>query len=422
MKKVAKIFLKLSAKIAVARNNYKIIAITGSVGKTSTKKAVILVLERKFKVLSSEEGYNTEFGLPLILLQKKVPKSKIKWLFLILVSPVLALKKKDFDYCVLEMGADKPGDIDYLINIAKPNIAIVTNVSESHLVDFANILEIANEKEKILSKLRNGEIAILNIDNESTSKMKTPSGAKKLTFGKKSSDIQIIAQELKGTESLNKFHIKDSDIIIKSNAIGEHVLYAFAPAILVGVSQGIEPEDIRKSLETFKPVKGRLNIIEGVNGSIIIDDSYNANPASMKNALDVLGRVDSRLQGNVVSRKIAALGSMNELGKYSQKAHEEIGRYLVGKCDILVTVGDEAKKHMAKAAHDAGMKKDNIFSYATSAEAGDFLQGMIKKDDIVLAKGSQNKIRMEKAVIKIMANPADASKLLCRQGEEWEKR
>lgn len=415
IKKVANKILNFSARIAVKRNDYKIVTITGSVGKTSTKKAVSKVLSSKYKVLTSEEGYNTELGLPLILLEKKVPQSKFGWIPLLLISPILAMKKRDYDFCVLEMGADRPGDIDYLTNIARPDIAVVTSVFRVHLVEFKDIKEIAKEKAKILSKLDSGGVAILNVDNEYTGKMKPPSDTETVTFGKKSADIQIVKQEFDIKGSSNYFKVQDKDIVIKSSALGEHILYVFAAAIAVGISQKIELDQIISSLESFSPAKGRLNLIEGIYQSTIIDDSYNANPASMKNALDVLENIEAK-------RKIALLGSMNDLEDFKEKEHKKIGAYLTGKCDILVTVGELAEKYFVPASIQAGMMREKVFSFKDSSKAGEFLKGFIKNGDVILAKGSQNKIRIERAVKIIMAHPEDAGKLLCRQGKEWEKR
>lgn len=416
IKKVAQVILKWSAKIAIKRNGYKIVAITGSVGKTSTKKAVSLVLEEKYSVLSGEgEGYNTEIGVPLILIEKTVPKNKLGWLFLIFGSPFFAVKKRNYDFCVLEMGADKPGDIEYLTQIAKPDIAVVTNVFRVHMVEFKNIEAISKEKENILSKLGSGGVAILNADNEYTRKMNPPSDVEAITFGKKSTAIQIVKQEFDREGSSNYFKVQDKDVVIRSSSLGEHILYVFACAIAVGISQKIESAQIVKALENFKPAKGRLNIIEGINGSTIIDDSYNANPASVKNALDVLGEIDAK-------RKIAFLGSMNDLEEFEEDEHKKIGTYLVGKCDILVTVGEAAKKYLASASVAAGMKSESVHSFETSVRAGEFLKKTVQNGDVILAKGSQNKVRVEKAVKMIMKNPEDASKVLCRQDQEWEKR
>lgn len=415
MKKIANKILNFSAKLAVKRNNYKIVAITGSVGKTSTKKAITRVLSSKFKVLSSEEGYNTELGLPLILLEKKVPKNNLGWFLLLLISPIVAMKRRDYDYCVLEMGADSPGDIEYLTKIARPNIAVVTSVFRVHLVEFKDIEEIAKEKVKILSRLNDTDVAILNIDNKYVAEMKVPEGAEKVTYGKGSNDVKIIKQDFTVKGSDNYFSVGGKDVKIHSISLGGHILYTFAAAIAVGISQDIEIEKIIKALESFEPVKGRLNVIKGLRESTIIDDSYNANPASMKNALDVLGRLESK-------RKIALLGSMNDLEDFEEEEHKKIGTYLVGKCDILVTVGEAAGEYLAPAVIQTGLKKENVFVFKESSEAGEFLKEFIKKGDVILAKGSQNKIRVEKAVKLIMKNPEDAKKLLCRQGKEWEKR
>jgi len=415
LKKLAQKVLKFSAKLAIWRNKYKIVAVTGSVGKTSTKKAIILVLDEKYSVLSSEgEGYNTEIGLPLTLIQKTVPKNKAGWLVLMICSPIIALKKRKYDYCVLEMGADKPGDIGYLTDIAKPDISVVTNVSGVHLVDFKNVAEIAKEKEKILSALTKNGFAILNADNEYTSAMKVPEGVEKITFGKKSSEIKVIRQDLTTRGSKNYFKVRGKNIEIDSTALGEHVLYIFSASITVGISQNIPIENITRGLQKFLPAKGRLNIIQGIKNSTIIDDSYNANPVSMKNAIDVLGRFKER--------KIAVLGSMNELGEHEKSEHEKIGEYLSGKCDILVTVGEAAQKYIASSASRDGFSRENIYSFRDSVQAGNFLMQNIKKGDIVLIKGSQNKIRLERSVKMVMISPENAPKLLCRQGKEWERR
>ncbi len=416
MKKIAKTILGAATKAAIARNHYRIIAITGSVGKTSTKKAVSLVLQEKYKVLSFvEEGYNTEFGLPLILLERKIPRSKLGWFILMLLLPLEALKKRNYDYAVLEMGADRPGDIKYLTNLVKPDIAIITNVSGVHLEKFGTVNNVAKEKAKILSALAEGGAAIINTDNEFTAKMAVPQGVRKITFGRKSNEIKIIGQSFDSHSSLNRFKVYDKVLEIKSNAVGEHLLYSFAAAIAVGVSEKIDSNLIVSALGKYLPVRGRINIIEGASGSVILDDSYNASPASMKNALDVLEKFPGK-------RKIAVLGAMGELGGQAKEAHQKIGSYLVGKCDILVTVGDISKKYLAKSAIDAGLAEENVYSFNGSAIAGKYVKEILQSGDIVLFKGSQNASRMEKAVKIVMKSPESAFRRLPRQGKEWERR
>lgn len=409
---LGKKILKLATKLTLSRNNYKIIAITGSSGKTSTKKAMGLVLSQKYKVLTNEdEGYNTEFGLPLVLLQKEIPKNFFGWVKLAFVAPFSALKKQNFDYAILEMGADKPGDIEYLIKMTRPNIAILTNVFESHLKDFKDLKSIKKEKEKIFSGLKKGELAVVNADDPYLSQILLPKGVKKMDYGKKAKNIKIVEQKTSTNGTQNIFNAFGKDLIINSKAVGEHLLYIFGAAIAVAISQKMDFPEIKQGLESFRPVKGRMSLIQGIKGSLVIDDSYNANPSSMKNAIFVL---DS-FQG----RKIAALGSMNELGEFEKEAHEELGSFLAEKCDILVTVGEAAEKYLAKTAK-LKMPNESVFSFSNSIDAGEFLKENIQKGDIILVKGSQNNIRMEKTVKMIMSDPQKAPELLCRQGLEWE--
>ncbi len=414
MKTVVKYILRLSAQIALKRNKYKIVAVTGSTGKTSTKKAISLVLSSKYEVLTAEEGYNTEFGLPLAILQMKVPKSKAGWLPLTIISVSRALRKTKYDYCVLEMGADKPGDIEYLLSVVQPNIAVVTNVSGVHLEEFKDIDSIVEEKAKIFAGLKEGDFGILNADNKYVKNMKVPKEARKITFGRESKEIHIVGQKVSEKGSVNKLNIEGEGAEIKTRALGGHLLYVFGAAAAVGVGSGMNVTEIIKGLNGFIPVKGRLNVIKGINDSTIIDDSYNANPASMKNAIDALA--------DFKGRRIAVLGTMGELGDYEKEAHAEIGAYLIGKCDILVTVGDTPREYLAETFIQGGAKKESVLSFKDSLEAGGYLKDFIKKGDVILLKGSQNASRMEKAVREIMKNPDDAPKLLCRQGPEWENK
>ncbi|MDD3481274.1 MAG: cyanophycin synthetase, partial [Patescibacteria group bacterium] len=162
------------------------------------------------------------------------------------------------------------------------------------------------------------------------------------------------------------------------------------------------------------PFKGRMNVLEGKNNSIIIDDSYNANPVSVIRALEFL----STQKG----RKIAVLGTMGELGDYEKKGHEEVGEKAAAVADILVTVGETAEKYIPNAASDKGMNREKIKSFSGSDEAGDYLKKIIREGDVILLKGSQNAARMERAVAKILKDPEKASKLLVRQSDFWKTR
>lgn len=416
MRRIALLLLRISSRITVYRNKYKIVAITGSVGKTSVKKAITLVLKSKYKVLSFEdEGYNTEVGLPLTLLEKKVPRSQVILFLIILLSPFLALKKRDYDFCILEMGANKPGDIDYFNGFIKPNVSVVTNVYPVHIEEFKSQENIAKEKGKIYNTLGKGDFAITNTDDAYVSAMKIPKEAEGISFGRKSADVTILSQDIRAGQSINKFEILGERAEIKSHAIGESILYTFATAIAAGLSQGVERQDILSSLASFQPVKGRLNLVQGIRGCLIIDDSYNANPESMKNALDVLASIEGK-------SKIAALGDMNELGEYEAEGHKKIGAYLVGKCDILVTVGGISRKYIGEEAKRQGFEEKNILNFDDATSAGKYLNDTVQKGDVILAKGSQDKVRMEHLVEEIIADKKTAKDILCRQEAVWKKR
>lgn len=412
MKKVVEKIFQIASRIAIRRNHYRIVAITGSAGKTSTKKAVILVLKSKYSVLAHEdEGYNTELGMPLTLLEKKTPQRKVGWVFLAGLSLFYALKKRPYRYCVLEMAADKPGDISKLTDFVRPNVSVVTNVFPVHLLNFKTVENIAHEKSKILDPLGEGDSAILNADDPRVAEMKVSRSATKTFFGKKNAEISILGQEIEGTSSINRFLIDGTELRIRVNAVGEQLLYIFGAAAAVGIAENIPLAQIEEALNKFQPVPGRFTLIPGLKESLIIDDSYNANPASTKVALDSLKKFPS-------SRKIALLGNMNELGEQEAKGHQEVAEYLQGRADILVTVGELAQNYIGQP----NKNQLPVYSFGTSEEAGDFLKKFINQGDVILAKGSQNGVWMERAIKKIMAEPERASELLCRQGEMWSKK
>lgn len=412
MKKIVEKIFQIASRIAIWRNRYRIVAITGSAGKTSTKKAVVLVLKSRHSVLAHEdEGYNTELGMPLTLLEKKIPQSKIGWFFLTGLCLFYAFKKRPYRYCVLEMAADKQGDIGKLTDFARPNVSVITNVFPVHLINFKTVENIAQEKSRILDPLDKGDVAVLNADDLSVAQMTVPAAVKRIFFGRKNAKVTILGQEIDGTFSINRLTVGETELRIKVRAIGEQLLYIFGAAIAVGIGENIPLAKIEAALNKFQPVPGRFTLIPGLKESLIIDDSYNANPASMKVALD-------SLQGFRNARKIALLGNMNELGDQETAAHREVAEYLRDKIDILVTVGKLAKEHIAQP----NKNKLPIYSFATSEEAGEFLQKFVRSGDVILAKGSQNGVWMERAVKKIMAEPEKASELLCRQGGIWSKK
>ena len=394
-------------------HNTKIIAITGSIGKTSTKEAVYAVLKDRFNVYRSTKGFNTEIGLSLSILQENESGfSSISSWFGIL-KRVFFEKKNIYKNMILEMGADQPNDIKKLIKIAKPSISIITNVSPVHLEEgqFKNIEDIAKEKSTLIKGLSHKNLAILNYDNHYISKMETH--AKKITYGT-SNDVMLKAKSIKTSNKDIKFIVsyQNEEVELIAPVLGSFQIYVLLPAIAVGLKFGMSLKECAESIKKLTPPQGRMSPIEGINGSMIIDSSYNASPETVKKALDLLSELKAE-------RKIAALGTMNELGKISRDAHLEIGKKAVGIANMIIAVGPEASI-IKEGAINAGMEESNIYTFFNSEDAGNFLKKELVNGDLVLVKGSQNKVRMERFIKIIMKNPSKASKLLCRQGEAWE--
>jgi len=406
--------LGLLARLYLFRMKPEVIAITGSAGKTTTKEFLRQLLEIDFNVLATPEGYNTEIGAPLAIFNEKTPKnlaSVFDWLVIIVRIFYKALFSNELpDKLIIEMGADSPGDIKYLAKLFKPKKAVVLTVLPVHLLSFKNIQDIAKEKSELVKAVDPKGSVFLNYDDELVREMAKLTKSKVNYFSTKESH-GLVARDLDASIAGLSFKLADgsSEYICKVPLYGKHMIYPLLAAISVAKSEHIAMDKILNELKTLKPYKGRMNVIEGVKGSIIIDDSYNANPKSVTEALDFL----SKQKG----RKIAILGNMNELGEYEIEGHETVGRAAAKSCDILVTVGEVAGKYIGGEAARSGL--NHIKKFTNSKEAGLWVAGEIKEGDTVLVKGSQNNVRLEKAVEELMAHPEDKMSTLVRQSEFW---
>lgn len=414
--------LRWMAIITIKKYHPSIVGITGSVGKTSTKEAVFTVLSQKFRTRKSEKNYNNEIGIPLSIIGARSGKRSlwkwlavfVKWLFII-IFPV-----KYPEVLVLEMGVDRPGDMKYLTSFIPVDVAILTNISSSHLEFFKSVDHIAKEKGKLIESLSEKGTAILNTDDEKVLDMKNKTRSDVITFGLGKADVGA---------SLVDFNYSDnklSGISFKLNYKGRtvpirlrHVLaYHQIHAILAGISSGIAFKinlvDIAASLRNFFPPAGRMNLISGIRGSFIIDDTYNASPASAEAALNVIGKIQA-------AGKIAVMGDMLELGKDMENGHRETARKIFQvNPKFVFTVGDRMK--MAdEELMSLGYPKNRIFHFSNPVPAGKKLQEKIGEGDLILIKGSQA-MRMEKIVREVMFNSQEAKNILCRQSEDWLKK
>ena len=424
MKKLFEKLIQLKAKQVIKKFKPRIVAITGSVGKTSTKNAIAAVLKTKFSVRVAEENYNNEFGVPFAILGAKSPgRSPLGWLKLL-------LKTEKFfpEILVLEFGADQPGDISALCDLAAPEIGVVTAITPVHVENYGSDIDgLVAEKRVLIERLKANGLAVLNGDDDRVRGMAMKSQAPILTYGVNSSDVQasnFAIETLKDfsfehgeTFATLGFHVRakdqDFDAALKNALSRTQVLSALA-AIAVGQYLGLTSEEMLKGLLTLEPVKGRLNPVLGIKGSLILDDSYNAAPASTSAALQVL----SAFKPSENRRRIAVLGDMGELGIHSEAEHRNLGLQAAGAgIDLLYCVGEKSRD-TARGALEAGMNQNQVREFSNSIDAGRHLDQEIKQGDIVLIKGSQS-ARMEKVVKDIMAEPLRAGELLVRQYGKW---
>ena len=416
--------LRFMASALLRRHKPRIVGITGSVGKSSAKEAIHLVLQKEFDVRKSEENYNNEIGTPLTIIGAKMGgRNPFKWGFVFfkwLWSLILPIGYPRV--LVLEMAIDRPGDMKYLMDFISPEVGVLTNISSSHLEFFKSIKQIAGEKSILVKSLQKDGLAVLNVDNpfirEEMEKIKAPT----VTFGFaetaqiRATDERFNYDDKNIFKGLSfKLNLKNKIIPLRlPNIVAKHQLYSALSAVAVAEHFNINLIEALKSLENFKAPYGRMNLIDGVGESLIIDDSYNSSPASSLAALNTMEQIEAQ-------RKIVIFGDMLELGEDSESGHlEVIKAVLEGKFDKLIIIG----RRMRQAAKTLlGENNDirSILFFDNPTETGKVLKTVLRKGDLILVKGSQS-MRMEKVIEKIIADPDKIPDLLCRQSKAWKNK
>lgn len=441
MRKIIQYILKVLARAMLARYKPKIVGVTGSVGKTGAKDAIHCVLAVKFKVRKSEKSYNNEIGLPLTVLGiSSSGKNIFGWLFgfFKVLSWLIYINYPEI--LVLEMGVDKPKDMDYLLKIVKPDIAVFTSVGEIpvHVENFTHREALLKEKAKLALAVPKHGFVVYDKDSPDWPLFLEKAKAGAMTYGfVDGADIKIhplerrfavirrllsspgsgVAGDEEFTKPLGvafKIEYKGNTVPFRiDNIFSDAGAYATGAACAVGVILEMNLIEISSAFSHYAPPRGRMNLLEGIKSSLILDDTYNSSPSSSRSALDALRILPAK-------RKIAVLGDMLELGGYSEEAHREAGRQAAKICDVVFAVGTR----MGFARHELsahGFKEgENLFYFESSEPVGFELKNIIKEGDLILVKGSQG-MRMEKAVKEIMAHPENAKELLVRQEKEWLK-
>lgn len=423
--RILKKILRRLARLTIWRYRPGIIGVTGSVGKTSTKLAIKAVLERDRRVRVSFGNLNSDLGLPLTILgdwseedlalvSRAAPESAATlrragfWIKVIVGSLWGIVFSPSAEYpeiLVLEYGADRPGDIKYLLSIARPNISVITAIGEVpvHVEFYAGPDEVAREKGRLIEYLPVGGFAILNEDDSAVMNLQSRTRARVMTFGfDRGSEVRISRFENKVRDDRPvgiSFKLEHGSAIVPvriDNAFGRAHAYAAGAAAAVGLVFGMNLVTISEALARYAPPESRMQLVPGIKYTSIIDDSYNASLIAMRSALETLAALPAK-------RRVAVLGDMLEIGKYTPEAHEAVGRIAAKSADALFTVGPRAK-FIAEAARAAGMKRTAILSFDTAEEARKPVQDFIKKGDLILVKASHS-MELNKIVDEIREVP-----------------
>lgn len=392
----------------------RLVIVTGSVGKTSTKVAIGTVLSEKFRVRLHEGNHNAELSTPLAILGIEYPhnlKSIGAWLTVFKAARLRIKRPSDVDVIVQEVGSDGIGQVPHFGTYATPDIAVVTAVSEEHMEFFKTLDAVAMEE---LSAANFSKRALINRDNIAGKYAEDLTSAQINTYGTtETAEYYFVQNDFTLDDGFNGiFSVRGEfsmGIKVNIKLVGEHSIRAAVAAGAVGVRMGLSEEEIRRGIGNIRAVSGRMNILRGVKDTILIDDTYNSSPLAVESALEALYQLS-------VPQKIAVLGSMNELGDVSPEAHAAVGKLCNGnQLAYVVTVGDDAEKYLAPAARTNGCQ---VVSVKTALEAGAFVHKVLEEGAAILFKGSQGGIFLEEAV-KIVLHTSDDEEKLVRQSPEW---
>jgi Alr-MurF fusion protein len=374
-----------------------VIAVTGSVGKTSTKEAIATVLASNFATFRSWENYNDLLGLPLSL----------------------GRLEKQHQFAVLELGCDHPGEIAQLCAIARPRIGVLTNISPVQMLYFENIDHLASELMTIFTSLREQGTAIYNADDTLISELMS-----RLPQCTEHSSIPYAPSRVRNVEvTWEGIHCTlpsgeqtgvDASLQLFSQLLGEHHVATMLATYTVARHCNLQPAEIQQALAQVRPVPGRLYPLQGIDGTRLLDDTHNASPLSMSAGLETLKTLPA-------SRRVAALGDMLNLGNSAGEEHLRLGEKVRECADYLVTRGEHAAL-IAESARQAGLLAEHVFVTSTHEDAAWAVRDIIKSnaDAVVLIKGSED-TRMEKVTELLMDTSTQTPALLVRQSPAWKQ-
>lgn len=392
------------------KNDFVVVAVAGSVGKTSTKLAIAKTLGASRRVLWQEGNYNDRLTVPLIFFGQQQPGlyNPFVWRKILRENSRRLKKPYPYDVVVVELGTDAPGQLKRFAYL-EPDITVLTAIADEHMSQFESLKAVAEEE---LVPLDYSKLSLLNTDDIPLKYMPKSSHT---SYGLLTdADYRVMSRQDRSLQG-QKLTIRlpgDKQLDTEVAAPGSQGAKIALAAVAVADMLGLSPTEIKKGLRAITPVAGRMQILAGKEGSLIIDDTYNASPVAVEAALDVLYGTDAK-------QRIAILGSMNELGTDSARLHSEVGGYCnPAKLDLVVTIGREAAENLAPVAKNQGCE---VQTFMNPYEAGECVRHHLKQGTVVLAKGSQNGVFAEEAIKVLLANSSQERKLV-RQSAYWLKR
>lgn len=400
-------------KYFIKHPEVKLVAVAGSVGKTTTKIAIATVLSEKFRLRVEGGNHNTNLSAPLAILGIDYPsniRNIFSWLAVFRAARRRINKPSDVDVIVQELGSDRIGQIEQFCKYLHPDIGVITAVAPEHMEYFVTMDAVAKEE---LELANYAKLAIINRDDIDSKYAKYLKNPNINTYGTNASaEYYFISNNFSikhGNEGI--FYAPELIEPIKTTVkvLGEHSLRPVVAAGAVALKLGMNSQEIANGMSKIRPADGRMNILRGIGDTIIIDDSYNSSPLAAESSIRTLYSVSG-------PQRIAVLGSMNELGKISAEEHKKIGEMCEpSQLDWVITVGDEAEKYLAPAAATRGCR---VKSFNNSVVACAFVRSVLENNAVVLVKGSEGGVYLEELVKGLLQSQSDISHLV-RQSEKW---
>jgi UDP-N-acetylmuramoyl-tripeptide--D-alanyl-D-alanine ligase len=396
-----------------AHPDIRLVVVAGSVGKTSTKRAIGEVLHQQFRIRLHTGNHNTEIAAPLAILGIDFPSSirnPLLWLNVFAAARKRIREPADVDVIIQEIGGDHPGDVERFGTYLKPDIAVVTAVTPEHMEHFKTIDAVAKEE---LSVGNYSKLVLINRDDIDGKYASFDENANLSTYGTTTQAeyrVTMVDSSLHDGMQIEIGAVDWTGVAQKKvQLLGEHSARSIAAAVAVGIKLGVQSAQILEGVAHIRPVPGRMNSLRGMNGTTVIDDTYNSSPAAARAALSTLYQFDSEPQ------RIAVLGSMNELDDVSMYEHQVLGELCnPDLLDWVVVVGSEAEKYLAPAARARGCQ---VKVCRDAIEAGEFTRSVTEEGAVILVKGSETGIYLEEAV-KLLCNMTE-DHLLVRQTPAW---